>query len=398
MDKFLLPLFLAMTITASNAQTVIFHEEFDNCIRKIAIDEDNDVLWMGSGLTDNGNLVMRDGDGNRTDIADLSSNINFQTISTLFMDESTLFAGGLGGIAVIDHEEEVYLQYTVDNSDLNYNNEFNSMVFDYNSEKLYAGNVVTGTDILSEDGWNIDNTLRNITASAFDYEEDCLWLANTSGDLIRIKDDVKMIFNSTNSEIPKLSYIDMTLDTEGNIYLLVPDNGFVHFDGTNAQHYTPENSNLFGGKLRSIDNDYSGKVWFGHNGGITSFKNGQFKTYPLEGALGFFPIIQDIVADNENHLWLGSCAGLIEFSLDPTSTINQKENTASVFPNPNNGNFIFTTEDSGTLEIYNLWGQKIFSKDIYNGENFIKLDLPAGQYVYNLKTTSKNITDKFIIQ
>ena len=397
MNKFLLPLFLITTITFSNAQTVIFHEEFDNCIRKIAIDEDNDVLWMGTGLIDGGNLIMRDGDGNRTDISDLTSNISFQSISTLFMDESTLFAGGLGGIAIIDYDVEVYIQYTNDNSDLNYNNEFNSMVFDYNSDKLYAGNVVTGTDILSEDGWSIDNTLKNITASAFDYEEDCLWLANTSGDLIRIKDENRTIFNSTNSAVPDLIYIDMTLDTEGNIYLLVPDNGFVHFDGTNAQHYTPQNSDLFGGELRSIDIDNNGKVWFAHNGGITSFQNGVFNTYPLENALGFFPIVQDIVVDNENHLWLGACGGLIEFFLEPTSTYQQAVIPLTIFPNPSNGNFMFNTQEKGDLEILNLSGQTIYSSPLIEGNNAIQLDISQGQYLYHFIGNEAHHSGKFVV-
>lgn len=398
MNKFLLPLIFITIHTFSNAQTVIFHDEFTDCIRKIAIDEDNDVLWMGTGLSDGGNLIMRDGDGNRTDISDLTSNINFQSISTLFMDESTLFAGGLGGIAIIDAEADTYLQYSKDNSDLSYSNEFNSIVFDYNSDLLYAGNIVTGTDVLSEDGWSKDNSLRNITASAFDYEEDCLWLANTSGELIRIKDDIKSIFDNTNSDIPNLPYIDMTLDLEGNIYLLVSQNGFVHFDGTNTQHYTPQNSNLFGGELRSIDIDNNGKVWFGHNGGITSFHNGIFNTYPLEGTLGFFPIIQDIVVDNDNHLWLGACSGLIEFVLDPTSTKIQKQTPPQIFPNPNSGSFTFNTHEKGHIEILNMSGQKIYSSQLNEGNNVIELNISQGHYFYHFIGHNEYQSGKFIVK
>ena len=397
MKKFTLLFLIIPFLSTTNAQTVIFHEEFSGCIDKIAIDEDNDVLWMGTGLLSGGDLYMRDKDGTVTDLSDLNSDINFQSISSLFMDENTLYAAGYGMVGIINPEEDIYTIYTKDNSNLSYTNEFNSLTFDYNSELLYAGNIATGTDILSEDGWTKDNSLKYITASAFDYEEDCLWLANTAGDLIRIKEDVKTIFNQSNSDIPKLPYIDMTLDEEGNIYLMVSQDGFVHFDGTNATHYTPQNSNLFGGELRSIDIDYNGTVWFGHNGGITSFKDGVFKTYPLENALGFFPLVKDIVSDNRNHLWLGICGGLVEFYLEPTNVLNESSITTHLYPNPNPGLFTFESEEDGHLELINTMGQSLEKLTIKKGANSIDINLPSGQYMYRFNGNTHYDLGKLII-
>ena len=397
MQKKLLFLILVTLSSFLEAQTVTFHEDFSDCIQKIAIDIDNDLLWMGTGLSSGGNLFMRDQNGNRTDLSELTSDIDFQSISVLFMDESTLFAGGYQGIAVIDPEVDVFEKYTPDNSDLSFNSEFSSLVYDYNSDFLYAGNIVGGTDILSEDGWTQDNSLSNITASTFDYENDCLWLASTSGKLIKIKDEERTIYNSSNSELPNLSYVDMTADDAGNIYLLAYENGFVHFDGTNAKHYTPENSNLFGGDLNSIDIDLNGKVWFGHNGGITSFKNEVFHTFPLENYIDFFPIVNDIVVDNNNHLWLGACGGLIEFSLDPTSTSEENVYTSIVSPNPNSGSFEFIAIEKGMLKIYNQLGQRVYSQPIQDEKSSVQTNLPTGHYYYQFEGIATSESGKLNI-
>ncbi|MDF1698859.1 MAG: T9SS type A sorting domain-containing protein [Saprospiraceae bacterium] len=388
MHRFL-PLFMFLFILYwGGAQNVIFHDEFSECIEKIAIDEDNDVLWMGTGLSSGGQLFMRDENGIRTDISELTNDINFQSITALWMDEATLYAGGYSGVAIIDPESEEYTQYTPSNSEYNNSNVPSTLVFDYNSEKLYAGNFSTSIDVLDENGWTNDNSLQRVLASTFDYEEDILWLATSNGELIRIIGDEKTVFNNSNSTIPNLPYIDMTVDLEGNIYLLVSDNGFVHFNGTQATHYTPQNSDLFGGNLNSIDIDNNGKVWFGHNGGITSFKNGNFHTYPLENYLGFFTHVQDIVVDNENHLWLGSCAGLIEFNLEPNSTKETDINQTNVFPNPTTGTFVFSTQEKGCLSIYNLVGEMVTSSTLNKGNNAIGLDLPSGHYAYIFRSTS----------
>lgn len=393
-----LPFFLFFIyFLPAQAQIVTLHDEFSGCIEKIAIDEDNDVLWMGTSLSDGGDLFMRDAQGDRTDLSELTSEINFQSITALWMDESTLYAGGFGGIAIIDPDAEEYTLFTTSNSNYSNSNVPSTLVFDYNTDKLYAGSFSSSTDVLEEDGWTVDNTLNRVLASTFDYEEDQLLLATSNGELISITEEDKTVFNSNNSDLPNLSYTDITVDSEGNMYLLAYENGFVHFDGENATHYTPQNSDLFGGDLNSIDVDLNGKVWFGHNGGITSFKNGTFETFVLENAVGFWPIINDIVVDNENHLWLAACGGLIEFALDPTDTEDISSSETLIFPNPNSGNFTFEASEKGQLHLYNNMGALVQTNAIQVGKNEIQTLVPSGIYTYSFKGIRHTSSDKICI-
>ncbi len=79
---------------------------------------------------------------------------------------------------------------------------------------------------------------------------------------------------------------------------------------------------------------------------------------------------------------------------------NEKDEIFSLFPNPNNGNFIINTNsESMQLNIINVLGQKVFKQDLKKEINMIDVGhLPHGIYYVVLKNNAKIKSDKLIIE
>jgi len=81
-----------------------------------------------------------------------------------------------------------------------------------------------------------------------------------------------------------------------------------------------------------------------------------------------------------------------------TSSVN--ENTTKglrIFPNPSTG--IFTIEETGSIEIYNVIGEKIHFQKLIPGKTEINLTgQPNGIYFVKLEMNNKIISEKLIIQ
>jgi len=90
-----------------------------------------------------------------------------------------------------------------------------------------------------------------------------------------------------------------------------------------------------------------------------------------------------------------------------TTSLNKISNikTPSLFPNPNNGQF--TIQLSGissqsSVEIYNVLGEKVFSRSNINYST-LKIDLsgqPNGVYLYRVMNENGNVVSngKFVIE
>lgn len=390
MKKSLLSLIFATTINLCISQNVILHEDFSDCYSTIAIDEDNDVIALGTGLSSGGKLLLRTADGAKIDIEETNTNIGFQSVSAMYMSEADLYVAGYGAVAIIDIEDLNSAQmFTNNNSELRYPNEFSSIVYDYNKEIVYAGNPTVSTDVFMNGEWSLADNLKKITASTFDEELDLTILVSSSGLVYVDVDGDFFLLNDEIDGIPELPYSDASFgyipedDELSSLFLLARDNGFVVIDGDgNVNHYTSENSALFGGDLNCIKaGTTDGSLWIGHNGSLTKFKDGEFTFYNLLDELGGPTDINDIVIDNSNHLWLATCGGLVEFWEEPTATKNEKYSNFDVYPTINNGTFNVHGDRNEEISIYDIQGQMIKNIDIIKGDNNISTDLGTGIYL-----------------
>ena len=89
------------------------------------------------------------------------------------------------------------------------------------------------------------------------------------------------------------------------------------------------------------------------------------------------------------------------------STSSDSSPELIIYPNPSNGNFVLQqlkTVDkkslqNGNIEIYDVYGQKVFQSQINSTKYEIHLDLPGGIYFYKFKDKEKiKGTGKIILQ
>jgi len=109
---------------------------------------------------------------------------------------------------------------------------------------------------------------------------------------------------------------------------------------------------------------------------------------------------------NEGYLGLGEWWGTYQPSLWKYSPLvtdianEETSNSVSVFPNPSSGIFNLQSEQEITqLEIYNAISEKIYEPEI--NANNTEIDLtsyPAGVYFIRIKTGSKVLIQKLVIQ
>jgi hypothetical protein len=72
----------------------------------------------------------------------------------------------------------------------------------------------------------------------------------------------------------------------------------------------------------------------------------------------------------------------------------------SVFPNPNNGQFTLALSgETGTIEIYNVLGEKVFLSEINKQKSWIDLsNHPHGIYFVKLCSGQNVVTKKIFIR
>ena len=95
---------------------------------------------------------------------------------------------------------------------------------------------------------------------------------------------------------------------------------------------------------------------------------------------------------------------ITKFTIDEDlSTTDKYKNKFAIYPNPNNGSFIFNTEDlliNASIQIFDLQGRKVHSQKVTNTETAVTVSsLAKGMYVLKLSLGNKTAyTGKIIIQ
>ena len=79
------------------------------------------------------------------------------------------------------------------------------------------------------------------------------------------------------------------------------------------------------------------------------------------------------------------------------------ENAFSIYPNPSNGNVTITTniiaKESITAKVYDLLGRMVYQEQLNfsNKEATLKLNIPSGSYILELKDETGNVQRERIV-
>jgi len=126
--------------------------------------------------------------------------------------------------------------------------------------------------------------------------------------------------------LPGNSVYDIFQTKDGYLWIGT-QNGLVRFDGVNFELFNRDNvSQLKDNEIRAIYQDQGDTLWIGtESGGLTRFKEGEFKTYSITKYKAL-DHIRTIREDRWGNLWIGSFTeGLTSFSNDRFTTYTTKD-------------------------------------------------------------------------
>ena len=90
-------------------------------------------------------------------------------------------------------------------------------------------------------------------------------------------------------------------------------------------------------------------------------------------------------------IYVDVCSGI------QTATSNRQ--SIVIYPNPTSGKVIVAGYSRGLIEIYNVFGTKVYQSEISNSKSEINLNLPGGMYFYQVSNQRQLIGNgKFIIR
>lgn len=139
-----------------------------------------------------------------------------------------------------------------------------------------------------------------------------IWLGTSGGGLSRF--DGKFFTNFTQKEgLQNVSVSSMIEDKNGNFWLGTDGSGVTYYDGKFFTHF---DTTYLTGKINCIQEDETGKVWFGTNSGVSCYerhpKDGgkaRFINFTVkEGLAG--NEVYCIIKDKKGKIWLGTNGGV----------------------------------------------------------------------------------------
>src|SRR5262249_34964482 len=93
-------------------------------------------------------------------------------------------------------------------------------------------------------------------------------------------DRLKPLPLPTSPQRPFSSIMSLLIDRHDRLWIGGAKDGLALLEGTNFRKFNPEQ--VPGDTIAALFEDSQGRIWIGHDRGITCLENGSFKNYPLE--------------------------------------------------------------------------------------------------------------------
>ncbi|MFK8101933.1 MAG: T9SS type A sorting domain-containing protein [Saprospiraceae bacterium] len=248
---------------------------------------------------------------------------------------------------------------------------------------------------------------------------DNLWIA--SGDFDednviqkRASDGTWTTYTAADHPVINRGVGDFYFDLDGNVWVSDDQVGVLKFDGENWTNPIQENiSELENYNAFSITGDADGKIYFAHQYGVTTLKDGVWGELLIENVPQVNSSVKSTIQfDDAGTLWWGSRVhGVFAYTPEMISatTSNFAATTKfAVYPNPaaNHTTLDFTLENTAkvTALIYNQLGQLQLRLDLGElpagaaRQQFDLTKLENGFYAIQLQVNEKSVTKRIVVQ
>ncbi|WP_367392870.1 T9SS type A sorting domain-containing protein [Lewinella sp. LCG006] len=338
----------------------------DNSLQAIAIDEENDRIWVGTNATTTGETIAFFEDGQWTRLNVNTLGLLSGRLEDLIVNEGIVEACSFGGLSRIDWENQTFETWTSANSDLTVDPVL-ALAKDVANDVLYVG-TSNGFELQAFDGqnWTDLEDIVNTRTVAYDMVNQVLWVGTLSRGLFKVEDGTITNYIWSNSAIPSGEIYDLEVDPTGKVWMVIADKGLVSFDGTNFAQFTTENSDIHDNDPTLVTVDAEGLVWLGgfDYGGISAYDGTTFTTYLLfDSDLPTNNIRQMKTAAN-GDLWMATSLGLVQLSTGPNSVREVPTLNFGIYPNPAQDKISVLVDDQiQQVEILNVSGQVLWQAE-----------------------------------
>jgi len=152
--------------------------------------------------------------------------------------------------------------------------------------------------------------LDNRVQALFEDNSGRIWIGTDSGVNIMQGDSIRTL-----PELDPLrgtTILTIFQDSKGDIWIGTDGDGVWLFNSRNQLIQYSVVHGLAGDRVRQIDEDNFGIIWFATRDGLSSLSDGNFRSFTVQNGLPDNRI-RDIQIDDQNRLWIASRAGLSIF-------------------------------------------------------------------------------------
>lgn len=173
-----------------------------------------------------------------------------------------------------------------------------------------------------ENFYEEDGLTANDIQSLYEDREGRLWVGTTGG--VNIMEGDSLTTHPDLQPLQDSSVLAIYQDSEGEFWFGTDGQGAWHLDssGTLTQ-YLPSNG-LANARVRDILQDSSGDYWFATRGGLSRFREGDFRNYTVEDGLAD-NLLRDLLLDPDGSLWIATRGGLSHLSDGSFTSYTQED-------------------------------------------------------------------------